>query len=69
LVVVLLDRRLRGYRVSLASALARLDSTADSPPEFETAEAILTAAHSADGVDLPCDEIASEAGCAARPRG
>jgi hypothetical protein len=62
LVVIRLDRRLRGYRVLLAPALARLDGVTDDPAELETAEAILTAAESADGMGLPRSEIADRAG-------
>jgi hypothetical protein len=62
LVVIGLDRRLRGYRVLLAPALARLDGVTDDPAELETAEAILAAAESADGVGLARGEIAVRAG-------
>jgi hypothetical protein len=56
------DRRLQTYLVLLAPVLTRVDGVTDDPADVETAEAILMAAESADGVGLTRSEIAARAG-------
>ena len=56
------DTRLNAYLILLAPVLARIDGVTDDPADVEMAEAILTAAESADGVGLTRSEIAARAG-------
>jgi hypothetical protein len=56
------DARLNAYLILLAPVLARIDGVTDDPADVDMAEAILTAAESADGVGLTRSEIAARAG-------